>query len=156
MHGSIEQQKEELDGGQIKDDLSSSHSLNRSHIHLPRHFGDRIADAVTQQLGSWRFIIIQSIILAFWIILNSVSLFAHWDPAPFILLNLCLSFQAAFTGPIVLLSQNRQSVKDRARDDLEAREVEQVYSSHALLLQINQQQLEILQLLKQKQEASCE
>lgn len=121
---------------------------NRKHIHTPIHLGDKIADRVTEALGSWRFIIAQSFVLALWIVLNSVHWFFHWDPAPFILLNLCLSFQAAFTGPIVLLSQNRQSAKDRKRDDLEAVEVQQILDSHNLLLQINNQQLEILQLLR--------
>lgn len=125
---------------------------NREHIHLPEHLGDEIADKVTEALGSWDFILIQSFVLMLWIVLNSVRWFWHFDPAPFILLNLCLSFQAAFTGPIVLLSQNRQAEKDRKRDDLEAQEVEQLFSSHQLLLQINQQQLEILQLLRDGKE----
>jgi uncharacterized membrane protein len=122
--------------------------MNREHIHAPARMGDRIADKVTGALGSWNFIIIQSFILACWIVLNSVRWFYHWDPAPFILLNLCLSFQAAFTGPIVLLSQNRQAAKDRKRDDLESEEVQGLYDNHQLLLQINQQQLEILQMLR--------
>lgn len=121
---------------------------SRAHIHQPAHLGDKIADKVTEALGSWNFIIAQSFVLALWIVLNSVSWFYHWDGAPFILLNLCLSFQAAFTGPIVLLSQNRAAAKDRKRDDVEASEVEQLFSSHQLLLQINNQQLEILQLLR--------
>lgn len=127
---------------------------NRAHIHQPIHLGDKIADKVTEALGSWRFIIMQSFVLVAWIVLNSIRWFFHFDPAPFILLNLCLSFQAAFTGPIVLLSQNRQADKDRKRDDLEAQEVEQLFSSHQLLLQINQQQLEILQLLRDGREVS--
>jgi len=117
----------------------------RKRIHEPRHIGDAVADKVTEALGSWRFIIAQSLVLALWIILNSVSLATHWDPAPFILLNLCLSFQAAFTGPVVLLSQNRQSVKDHLRDDLEATEVSQLVQAQEDLKQINLQQLTILQ-----------
>lgn len=121
---------------------------DRNHIHLPQDIGARIADTVAARVGSWPFIITQSCILAAWIILNSVGWFPHWDAAPFILLNLCLSFQAAYTGPIVMLSQNRQAAKDRQRDDIEAREVQAVFDSHTLLLKINQQQLEILELLK--------
>ena len=116
----------------------------RAHIHKPRHLGDRVADAVTTALGSWRFIVAQSVVLAMWIVLNSVGWFYHWDSAPFILLNLCLSFQAAFTGPVVLLSQNRQSAKDRRRDDLESEEVAQMFESHQMLLKINHQQMDIL------------
>jgi uncharacterized membrane protein len=75
--------------------------------------GQRIADNVASTVGSWRFIIIQSSLLAFWIILNCIAWMSHWDPYPFILLNLALSFQAAYTGPFVMMSQNRQAVKDR-------------------------------------------
>jgi uncharacterized membrane protein len=75
--------------------------------------GDRAADLFASAVGSWRFIIIQSIILAFWIILNVTAWIEHWDPYPFILLNLALSFQAAYAAPIIMMSQNRQSAKDR-------------------------------------------
>lgn len=75
--------------------------------------GQKIADAVAATMGSWPFVIIQSIILALWIVLNCIAFINHWDPYPFILLNLALSFQAAYTGPFVLISQNRQAAKDR-------------------------------------------
>ena len=81
-------------------------------------FPQRIADKVAAVVGSWPFIITQSILLVIWICLN-VYLAFHplalkaFDPYPFILLNLALSFQAAYTGPIVMMSQNRQSEKDR-------------------------------------------
>jgi len=75
--------------------------------------GQRIADKVASTVGSWPFIIIQSTILAAWLVLNSLVLIYHWDPYPFILLNLMLSFQAAYAAPFVMMSQNRQSEKDR-------------------------------------------
>jgi len=75
--------------------------------------GQRIADRLATVMGSWSFIIIQSIILAFWITLNVVAYINHWDPYPFILLNLALSFQAAYAAPIIMMSQNRQAAKDR-------------------------------------------
>jgi uncharacterized membrane protein len=79
--------------------------------------GQRIAEAVTAVVGGWPFIITQTCILAAWICMN-LYLAIHWrekafDPYPFILLNLVLSFQAAYTGPIVMMSQNRQNQKDR-------------------------------------------
>jgi uncharacterized membrane protein len=74
--------------------------------------GDRIADAVAATVGSWRFIIIQSTILVLWIVANAVGPF-KWDIYPFILLNLALSFQAAYSAPFVMMSQNRQAAKDR-------------------------------------------
>ncbi|WP_373323801.1 DUF1003 domain-containing protein [Dictyobacter formicarum] len=75
--------------------------------------GAKIADAVASTVGSWPFIIMQSIILFCWIVLNVVGWIKAWDPYPFILLNLALSFQAAYAAPFVMMSQNRQAEKDR-------------------------------------------
>jgi uncharacterized membrane protein len=75
--------------------------------------GQKVADTVASTVGSWRFIIIQSIILAIWLALNITGIVFRWDPYPFILLNLALSFQAAYAAPFVMMSQNRQSEKDR-------------------------------------------
>jgi uncharacterized membrane protein len=92
--------------------------------------GQRVADKVAVAVGSWPFIIVQSVLLFIWMAFNvflAVAEHSHpgflkaWDPYPFILLNLVLSFQAAYTGPVVMMSQNRQSEKDRitARNDYE-------------------------------------
>jgi uncharacterized membrane protein len=84
--------------------------------HTPKHTstrGARIADMVATTVGSWRFIIIQSALLALWVVLNLIGYFYHWDPYPFILLNLMLSTQAAFAAPIIMMSQNRQAEIDR-------------------------------------------
>jgi uncharacterized membrane protein len=75
--------------------------------------GQRIADRLAAVMGSWSFIIVQSVILTIWICLNVVAYMEHWDPYPFILLNLALSFQAAYAAPIIMMSQNRQAAKDR-------------------------------------------
>jgi uncharacterized membrane protein len=75
--------------------------------------GQRIADAVAATMGSWRFIIIQSAVLAIWIVLNITAYVQRWDPYPFILLNLALSFQAAYAAPFIMMSQNRQQDIDR-------------------------------------------
>ena len=76
--------------------------------------GERAADAVTGSVGSWRFLIIQSVILVAWLGVNSV-LPSAWDPYPYILLNLMLSFQAAYTAPVLLMSQNREARIERAK-----------------------------------------
>jgi uncharacterized membrane protein len=76
-------------------------------------FGQRIADAVAAGMGSWTFIIIQSGLLLIWIVLNVTAYIQHWDPYPFILLNLALSFQAAYAAPFIMMSQNRQQDIDR-------------------------------------------
>jgi uncharacterized membrane protein len=102
-----------------------------------RTFGERFADGVAATVGSWPFIIGQSIVLLAWIALNLVGWFYQWDPYPFILLNLVLSFQAAYASPIIMMSQNRQANLDKRRNELD--------------LQINllaeQENTEILRLL---------
>jgi uncharacterized membrane protein len=89
------------------------HPVNKKHFEGATR-GERIADQVSAAIGSWYFIIIQSILLLFWVYINSVEFFTHkWDLYPFILLNLVLSFQATYAGPIVLLAGNRHAQKDR-------------------------------------------
>ena len=78
-----------------------------------RTHGDRVADRFAAIMGSWTFIIIQSALLFCWVVLNVTGWIMHWDPYPFILLNLALSFQAAYAAPIIMMSQNRQAAKDR-------------------------------------------
>src|SRR5579859_1971516 len=75
--------------------------------------GQKIADQVAATMGSWRFIIIQSLLLAVWIVLNVTAFIQKWDPYPFILLNLALSFQAAYAAPFIMMAQNRQQDIDR-------------------------------------------
>jgi uncharacterized membrane protein len=105
----------------------------RRHIHLrtalsrarerrrgegpapPLTLGERLSDLVAAIVGSWRFILIQSGLLVAWLIANVAFGGNAWDPYPFILLNLMLSFQAAYTAPIIMMSQNRQADIDRIR-----------------------------------------
>lgn len=75
--------------------------------------GQRASDRVANIVGSWPFIIVQSIFLTIWVILNVAAVIRHWDPYPFILMNLVLSMQAAYTAPIIMMSQNRQAERDR-------------------------------------------
>ena len=84
-------------------------SKDRDELSL----GARVSDHVAATVGSWRFIIIQSVLLVVWMAVNVVGFIEAWDPYPFILLNLVLSFQAAYTAPIIMMSQNRQSEIDR-------------------------------------------
>ena len=81
--------------------------------------GERIADTVAHVVGSWPFIITQSVLLAGWVVLNVIAWIRHWDPYPFILLNLFLSMLAAVQAPIIMMSQNRQDKKDRLRSELD-------------------------------------
>jgi uncharacterized membrane protein len=81
--------------------------------------GQKIADTVAATMGSWNFIIVQSTILLFWIILNVTAYVKQWDPYPFILLNLALSFQAAYAAPFIMMSQNRQQDIDRQAAEID-------------------------------------
>lgn len=78
------------------------------------NFWQRLSDGVANSMGSWRFIIIQTIIVILWMMLNVIWWFFHWDVYPFILLNLLFSTQAAYAAPIIMMAQNRQSERDRA------------------------------------------
>jgi uncharacterized membrane protein len=83
-------------------------------LEVQRTFGERVADGFAAVVGSWPFIIVQSLLLGAWVILNVCLVVFRWDPYPFILLNLVLSFQAAYASPIIMMSQNRQSkIADR-------------------------------------------
>jgi len=75
--------------------------------------GDRLADSVANGMGSWRFIIIQTVLVLLWMGLNLVGYMYHWDVYPFILLNLVFSTQAAYAAPIIMMAQNRQNDRDR-------------------------------------------
>src|ERR1035441_4656031 len=88
--------------------------ININKIHAEKlTTGERIADKLAAVMGSWPFIIVQSVLLAIWIALNVAAYIHHWDPYPFILLNLALSFQAAYAAPFIMMSQNRQKDIDR-------------------------------------------
>jgi uncharacterized membrane protein len=78
-------------------------------------FGSLLADKVAKGMGSWKFIILQSFFVIIWMGLNLVAYVSHWDPYPFILLNLLFSTQAAYAAPIIMMAQNRQNERDRAQ-----------------------------------------
>ncbi len=90
------------------------HPVNQIHIDEAT-VGERLADRVATVIGSWPFLITQTVLIAIWVILNVAAFVNHWDPYPFILLNLAFSLQAAYTGPILLVAGNRQSQLDRLR-----------------------------------------
>ena len=98
------------------------HSVSRNVNELADEqltLGQRIADKFASTMGSWRFIIAQSCFLAVWVLVNLIAWVNHWDPYPFILLNLVLSFQAAYATPIIMMSQNRQADKDRLAAEID-------------------------------------
>lgn len=102
--------------------------LNKEHLEelfdKDLTFGEEIADRVAEFVGSWPFIILFAAILIVWMSINIAALYFHisflsFDKPPFILLNLMLSFVAAFQAPIIIISQNRLSLRDRVRDELQ-------------------------------------
>jgi uncharacterized membrane protein len=109
-----------------------------------RTFGEKMADLFAAIVGSWTFIVIQSVLLTIWVGINVLAWTYRWDPYPFILLNLALSFQAAYASPIIMMSQNRQSQLAERRNRLD--------------LQINllseQENTEMLRLLRKLCEAN--
>lgn len=117
--------------------------------------GQRLSDGLANLMGSWKFIIWQTIMIIAWIILNLVAWFGHWDPYPFILLNLLFSTQAAYSAPIIMMAQNRQNERDRfqAKEDYitnkkAKKEIEELQIS---LARIESDKLEkILQILQSK------
>lgn len=89
-------------------------SFNRS-TRKKRTFGQKAADTLTRWAGSWTFILILTFLLFLWILANVLLVVYRWDPYPFILLNLFLSFMAAYQAPIILMSQNRAADWDRTK-----------------------------------------
>lgn len=92
-------------------------------LHVNAPLGVRIANAVTGFMGSWRFIILQTVIVALWVAGNIYLVF-HFDPYPFIFLNLAFSTQAAYAAPLILLASNQSAVRDRATLEHAADEAE--------------------------------
>src|SRR5206468_4844646 len=95
----------------LRSRMRTSEAGHKAPVELT--MGQRVADRVAATMGSWKFIIIQTTILFFWIALNVTAYVQRWDPYPFILLNLALSFQAAYAAPFIMMSQNRQQDIDR-------------------------------------------
>jgi len=94
-------------------DLSVPRGAARGGWYDADAFG-RFSEGIARFLGTGRFLFWQSVVVIFWIALNTLGLVHHWDPYPFILLNLAFSTQAAYAAPLILLAQNRQDERDRA------------------------------------------
>ncbi len=108
-------------------------------------FGSRLADKVASNMGSWRFIIIQTIIVIIWMLLNLVAYISHWDPYPFILLNLLFSTQAAYAAPIIMMAQNRQNERDRAQAQADYQtNIEAKEEIEALTMKLNSMEVDKL------------
>jgi uncharacterized membrane protein len=96
-------------------DLSTPARRGGPSIHYdPDAFG-RFSEGIARYLGTAKFLVIQTVLVAIWISINVAAATIRWDPYPFILLNLSFSTQAAYAAPLILLAQNRQDDRDRAQ-----------------------------------------
>jgi uncharacterized membrane protein len=126
----------------------SRHPVNQA-MYDRAPLGARIADAVTGFMGSWRFIIMQTVIVVAWISGNVYLLF-HYDPYPFILLNLAFSTQAAYAAPLILLAGNRSAKRDRLTLEHAAAEGDVEEKQNVDLLRGNREILEHVQALEER------
>lgn len=140
------------DSGQLalKETLHRRKSRSRDHAHpvnVVHHEeatrGERLADSIAAGIGSWRFLIIQTIAVLLWVGLNIVGLVRRWDPFPFILLNLLFSVQAAYTGPVLLLAGNRQAQKDRLTLEHAAHEADKADKQNVQILRAIEHNTEV-------------
>lgn len=129
---------------------------NQNHRHEGKlNFADRAADRAACFVGSWKFIIFQTILFAFWIMINLIAWLEHWDPYPFMFLNLVLAFQAAYSAPMILMSQNRAADRDRKKFEIDLatdrkaeREIEEIQTK---LEEMDNKRLKrILEILEKK------
>jgi uncharacterized membrane protein len=147
---------------------AANHSILAEHIDAEfdrvSTFGQRVADRVASVGGSWTFVLLFVVVLAAWIVTNSLWLGAGaFDPYPYILLNLALSCIAALQAPVIMMSQNRMSKRDRARADQDFRvnlkaEIEiaslhekvdhQLHAQWQRMFELQEMQIEILQELE--------
>jgi uncharacterized membrane protein len=124
------------------------HPVNVLH-HEEATFGEMLADKIAAGIGSWTFLIVQTFLVACWVVANLIGFVNHWDPFPFILLNLLFSVQAAYTGPVLLLAGNRQSQKDRLTLEHAAEEAEKADVQNVEILKAIEKNTEVtIQILR--------
>ncbi|MGN6378831.1 MAG: DUF1003 domain-containing protein [Gaiellales bacterium] len=121
------------------------------YAHLASPFGEggfgAAAERIARFFGTPRYLIGQTAVVLLWIALNSIGIIAHWDPYPFILLNLAFSLQAAYAAPLILLAQTRQADRDKALADADARHREALARATAERQQMAEQQVAALNSL---------
>jgi uncharacterized membrane protein len=125
--------------------------FHASYVHLASPFGEggfgAFAERIARFFGTPRYLIGQTVAVLVWIALNSIGVIAHWDPYPFILLNLAFSLQAAYAAPLILLAQTRQADRDKALADADARHREALAAGVAERQQLAENQVTALNAL---------
>jgi uncharacterized membrane protein len=96
-----------------REDLANPRYRRKLNVPYERGAFGRFSEAVARNLGTARFLVVQTFLVIVWISINVLSVALRWDPYPFILLNLMFSVQAAYAAPLILLAQNRQEDRDR-------------------------------------------
>jgi uncharacterized membrane protein len=127
----------------------SRHPVNQALID-EAPMGARVADAVTGFMGSWRFLILQTILVVAWIGANAYLLTRPWDPYPFILLNLAFSTQAAYAAPLILLAGNRAAKRDRLTLEHAASEADVEEAQNERLIRGNTEILKHVEALEER------
>ena len=125
---------------QEQEEIPSKHPVNVM-LHDRRTFGQRAADNFTNAFGTWTYIIIQSVIITCWMLINAIGIIYQWDAYPFILLNLAFSAQASYAAPLILMASNRSAQRDRLTLEHDAEETDAI-------LNIQDTQLELLKAIK--------
>ena len=99
-----------------------------------RTLAERSADWVNRGLGSWKFLIAQTTVVVIWVVANTIALVHHWDPYPYLLMNICLSLQAAYAAPLIQLAQNRAQDRDAILQEFLREETEKEYEQNERIL----------------------
>ena len=127
---------------------ASHHPVNKALVD-DAPLGARIADPVTGFMGSWRFLILQTVLVAVWLGGNIYLLSKPFDPYPFILLNLAFSTQAAYAAPLILLAGNRSAQRDRLTLEHAADETDVAEKQNVRLLGGNTEILKHVEALEE-------
>lgn len=136
-------------------ELKRHTQFHAPHAHLGAPFGSdwfgRWAESTARFFGTPAYLLAQSAVVVLWIIVNGWALFnAHWDPYPFILLNLAFSLQAAYAAPLILLAQTRQADRDKAWSDADAQHRQALAEQTIILIQQNTEITEQIRTLAQQ------
>ena len=137
-----------------RDELETPRGTPGGPVYDPDSFA-RFAERLARFLGTGRYLAAQTIVVFLWILLNGVGFIRHWDPYPFIFLNLVLSFQGAFAAPIILMSQNRQETRDRLEEqrdhEINLRAEREVAAMQARIETLGRDSLQAISALREEQ-----
>jgi len=138
-----------------RDDLERPRGTPGGPVYDPDSFG-RFAERLARHLGTGRYLAFQTILVFIWIVINGFGIIKHWDPYPFILLNLAFSTQAAYAAPLILLAQTRQADRDKASALMDAKHRESLAERGLRRERMTQEGVELLKRLIEENTALTE